>query len=101
MKMTFRHYGPNDPVTLEQISQIPNMYSIVSAVYDVPAGGVFFPISCTLFTAVTDEFIQSFTGRGSSVRDVMLDFSGALTGILLTVFLSAIIKKCNRKSRKM
>ena len=40
MKMTFRHYGPNDPVTLEQISQIPGMYSIVSAVYDVPAGGV-------------------------------------------------------------
>lgn len=40
MKMTFRHYGPNDPVTLEQISQIPEMYSIVSAVYDVPAGGV-------------------------------------------------------------
>ena len=40
MKMTFRHYGPGDPVTLEQISQIPNMYSIVSAVYDVPAGSV-------------------------------------------------------------
>lgn len=62
---------------------------------------LFFPISCTLFTAVTDEFIQSFTGRGSSVRDVMLDFSGALTGILLTVIFTAIMKKCNRKSRKM
>ena len=40
MKMTFRHYGPSDPVTLEQISQIPTVRSIVSAVYDVPAGGV-------------------------------------------------------------
>ena len=40
MKMTFRHYGSSDPVTLEQISQIPGMYSIVSAVYDVPAGEV-------------------------------------------------------------
>ena len=40
MKMTFRHYGPGDPVTLEQISQIPVVRSIVSAVYDVPAGGV-------------------------------------------------------------
>ena len=40
MKMTFRHYGPGDPVTLEQISQIPVIRSIVSAVYDVPAGGV-------------------------------------------------------------
>ncbi len=40
MKMTFRHYGPGDPVTLQQISQIPTVRSIVSAVYDVPAGQV-------------------------------------------------------------
>ena len=40
MKMTFRHYGPGDPVTLQQISQIPTVKSIVSAVYDVPAGAV-------------------------------------------------------------
>ena len=40
MKMTFRHYGAGDPVTLQQISQIPTVRSIVSAVYDVPAGGV-------------------------------------------------------------
>ena len=40
MKMTFRYYGKNDPVTLTAISQIPTVRSIVSAVYDVPAGGV-------------------------------------------------------------
>ena len=40
MKMTFRWYGANDPVTLSQIRQIPAMSGIVSAVYDVPAGGV-------------------------------------------------------------
>ncbi len=40
MKLTFRWYGDNDPVTLENISQIPTMDGIVSAVYDVPAGGV-------------------------------------------------------------
>ena len=40
MKMTFRHYGPGDPVTLEQIRQIPRMTGIVSAVYDVAPGGV-------------------------------------------------------------
>ena len=33
-----------------------------------------------LAVAVSDEFLQSFTGRGSSVRDVVLDFSGALLG---------------------
>ncbi len=40
MKLTFRWYGQNDPITLEKIRQIPNMYGIVSAVYDVPAGSV-------------------------------------------------------------
>lgn len=40
MKLTFRWYGDNDPVTLEKIRQIPTMTGIVSAVYDVPAGGV-------------------------------------------------------------
>ncbi|MBR6548123.1 MAG: mannonate dehydratase [Clostridia bacterium] len=40
MKMTFRWYGENDPVTLEYISQIPHMSGVVSAVYDVPVGEV-------------------------------------------------------------
>ena len=40
MKLTFRWYGDDDPVTLEKISQIPNMSGIVSAVYDVAPGGV-------------------------------------------------------------
>ncbi len=40
MKMTFRWYGDDDPVTLEKISQIPNMSGVVSAVYDVAPGGV-------------------------------------------------------------
>ena len=40
MKLTFRWYGSNDPVTLEQIRQIPTMSGIVSAVYDVAPGGV-------------------------------------------------------------
>ncbi|MBQ8397147.1 MAG: mannonate dehydratase [Clostridia bacterium] len=40
MKLSFRWYGPHDPVTLEQIAQIPGMRSVVSAVYDTPVGGV-------------------------------------------------------------
>ena len=47
----------------------------------------------TLMSAVCDEFLQSFTGRGPSVRDVMLDFSGALTGILLLWLLTELIRK--------
>ena len=40
MKMSFRWYGDNDPVTLQYISQIPAMHSVVSAVYSVPPGEV-------------------------------------------------------------
>ncbi len=40
MKMTFRWYGDSDPVTLQNIRQIPGMYGIVSAVYDIPVGEV-------------------------------------------------------------
>ncbi len=36
MKMSFRWYGDSDPVTLQYISQIPAMRSVVSAVYSVP-----------------------------------------------------------------
>ena len=40
MKMSFRWYGPDDPVTLQNTRQIPNMQAIVTAVYDVPVGEV-------------------------------------------------------------
>ena len=40
MKMTFRWYGKDDPVTLEKIKQIPGMTGIVSAIYDIPVGEV-------------------------------------------------------------
>ena len=40
MKLSFRWYGPSDPISLEYISQIPGMRSIVTAVYDVRPGEV-------------------------------------------------------------
>lgn len=40
MKLSFRWYGADDAVKLEYIRQIPNMRSIVTAVYDVPVGEV-------------------------------------------------------------
>lgn len=40
MKMSFRWYGEDDPISLKYISQIPGMRSIVSAVYDVKPGEV-------------------------------------------------------------
>ncbi|MCL2839105.1 MAG: mannonate dehydratase [Oscillospiraceae bacterium] len=38
MKLSFRWYGADDAVKLEYIRQIPNMKSIVTAIYDVPVG---------------------------------------------------------------
>lgn len=40
MKMTFRWYGENDPVTLDKIRQIPCISDITTAVYSVPVGQV-------------------------------------------------------------
>lgn len=40
MKLSFRWYGKEDKVTLRNIRQIPGMSTIVTAVYDVPAGEV-------------------------------------------------------------
>lgn len=40
MKLSFRWYGPSDPVSLNYIRQIPTMKNIVTAVYDVPVGEV-------------------------------------------------------------
>ena len=38
MKMSFRWYGENDSITLEQIRQISYVRSIVTAIYDEPVG---------------------------------------------------------------
>ena len=59
-----------------------------------------FGVSCpgvmlfsALAVAVTDEFIQSFTGRTSSVTDVLIDFGGALTAFGLLSILRVISRK--------
>ncbi|MGL5973090.1 MAG: mannonate dehydratase, partial [Oscillospiraceae bacterium] len=40
MKMTFRWYGKDDPVTLDNIRQIPNMSGVVTAIYSTAVGEV-------------------------------------------------------------
>lgn len=40
MELSFRWYGQDDPVTLKNIKQIPDMKQIVTAIYDVPVGEV-------------------------------------------------------------
>ena len=44
---------------------------------------------CALAAASMDETIQMFSNRSATVKDVLLDFSGALTAILLLWLLTA------------
>lgn len=60
MKMSFRWYGKDDPVKIEYIRQIPNMESIVTAIYDVPVGEVW--------------SVDSINSLKSSVEAAGLDF---------------------------
>ena len=54
---------------------------------------VFMILFCLLSTAVVDEFIQSFTGRTSNVKDILIDFSGAVVGVLLAVCIAAVVRR--------
>ena len=50
-----------------------------------------------LAVAVTDEFIQSFSDRTDSVRDVLIDFSGYIIGTLIVTSIFLIIDMKQRK----
>ena len=49
------------------------------------------PLLLTLWVAVMDEFIQLFSNRGSQVSDVMLDYAGALAGLLAVALLCRLL----------
>lgn len=52
-----------------------------------------------LSVAVTDEALQLISDRGSQVQDVLLDFAGFLTGLLLCGLLCGIIGRKRPKDR--
>lgn len=59
------------------------------------------PMLITLCAAVCDEWIQHFTGRASLVTDVVLDYSGALTGLLFsTIFAWCWCRYVRRKQER-
>lgn len=53
-----------------------------------------------LSVAVTDEFIQSFTGRTSSVKDIILDFFGVAIGIVVFVLFVKMLNLINKRRTK-
>lgn len=61
---------------------------------------IFIAFSFCILFAVTDEFHQLFVdGRGGQLRDILIDSSGALTGIFLYILLNwfRILKKETKK----
>ncbi|NLN82579.1 MAG: VanZ family protein [Clostridiales bacterium] len=60
---------------------------------------IFVPLFIGLFTAVTDEFIQLYVdGRAGMVQDVVLDFTGMITGLGLAILV--ILLRQRRKLRE-
>jgi len=47
----------------------------------------------SLFTAVSDETLQFFSGRACQISDMLLDFSGSVCGIAFMVLLSILRHK--------
>lgn len=52
-----------------------------------------------LSVAVIDEAIQIFSNRGSQVQDVLLDFAGAVTGILFIILIHWLNTEVRTKRR--
>ena len=55
------------------------------------------PLLIVLLIAVGDEWIQVYAERGSLVTDVIIDFSGALAGLLMVSMLHQLVVKIKKK----
>lgn len=53
-----------------------------------------------LAVAVADEYIQTFSDRSGSVEDILLDFCGALIGVVLAMVVPAIISFVKKRKQK-
>ena len=59
-------------------------------------------LTISLLYAISDEIHQIFVpGRAGQVRDVLIDFSGSLTGVVFALILIAIISKIVKKKEEV
>lgn len=63
--------------------------SIIIKVSEKSISGIIHVLFTCLMVAVLDEFYQSFVGRTSTVRDVLIDFCGGLLGMFLYIVLES------------
>lgn len=57
-------------------------------------------LGCGLAVGAVDETIQIFTGRGAQVKDVLLDFSGALCGVTIVFTIRYIVCMTKKRGKK-
>lgn len=103
-------FPSSNPITIYRLIHVLVRKAAHLFEYALLGGGLFFyfryqkyttidqwiySLFIVLLFATTDEYIQSFVGRTSSVRDVLLDFTGGIIGIGLVLFLSKQIKEKN------
>ena len=75
--------------------------SYVLAFIDDKKRGLSFAALSSFFVAFFDESLQILSGRGAEIRDVWLDFSGALTALIICAGLAYFITllKTNEERR--
>ena len=56
-------------------------------------------VFCLLY-AISDEVHQIFSNRGSSAKDVMIDFAGAVTGILIMQIIVGIVRAFKKRRER-
>lgn len=67
----------------------------------LPLGGIWLPALLALLYAASDELHQRFVaGRSCELRDVLIDFSGACLGILLSTAFDHFRRKRRAKRRR-
>ena len=52
---------------------------------------------CGLLAALIDETVQLYTGRGSQVQDIWLDFAGVLAGFGAALLIGILVKRRRKK----
>ena len=60
----------------------------------------FLPTVFCLLYAASDEIHQIFSNRGASAKDVVIDFAGAVTGILLLRAILGIVRAAKRRRER-
>lgn len=58
------------------------------------------PIVFCLLYAISDEVHQIFSNRGASAKDVLIDFAGAVTGILLLRAILGTVRAAKRRRER-